>query len=245
MKFQVFYFTNFAQLCGYPERVRLVQDLVVSLLSDDLIQVRQKAATVLGGLIHSQFITIKEQKNLVKVKETVIAASGVHLCTSGLLTHSFQDFRSRIRAKMQRDKKSKKTGFRKTSAGNSEGLGSNADAKTQLARYHSGVLGLCAVVEAYPFEVPEFVPPIIVELEAHLHGPQPIPKTIKKTMQDFKRTHQVRRGILHRYCKNNSHVYGNVICFFSQDNWEEHKQKFTEDQLLTIVDLLISPNYYA
>jgi hypothetical protein len=58
-----------------------------------------------------------------------------------------------------------------------------------------------------------------IELEKHLHDPQPIPKTIKDTFQEFKRTHQ--------------------------DNWQEHKLKFTEDQLVVMTDLLVSPNYYA
>jgi proteasome activator subunit 4 len=58
-----------------------------------------------------------------------------------------------------------------------------------------------------------------MELERHLHDPQPIPKTIKTSMQEFKRTHM--------------------------DNWDEHKLKFTEDQLVTLTDLLVSPTYYA
>ena len=28
-------------------------------------------------------------------------------------------------------------------------------------------------------------------------------------------------------------------------NWQEHKLKFSEDQLVVMTDLLISPNYYA
>ena len=43
--------------------------------------------------------------------------------------------------------------------------------------------------------------------------------TVKKTMSDFKRTHH--------------------------DSWSEHKQKFTDDQLTVLADLLISPSYYA
>ena len=91
--------------------------------------------------------------------------------------------------------------------------------KLAMAEFHSGILGLCAIIEAYPYDVPKFVPDILIELEKHLHDPQPIPKTIKKTLQEFKRTHQ--------------------------DNWAEHKLKFTEDQLLVMTDLLVSPNYYA
>ena len=46
-----------------------------------------------------------------------------------------------------------------------------------------------------------------------------MPSTIKKSLQEFKRTHQ--------------------------DNWQEHKTKFTEDQLYVMTDLLVSHNYYA
>ena len=42
---------------------------------------------------------------------------------------------------------------------------------------------------------------------------------IKKTLQDFKRTHQ--------------------------DNWQDHKAKFSDDQLAVLTDLLVSPSYYA
>jgi proteasome activator subunit 4 len=84
---------------------------------------------------------------------------------------------------------------------------------------HSGVLGLCAFVNAFPYDVPDFVPDILMVLSDHLHDPQPIPMTIKKTLQDFKRTHQ--------------------------DNWQDHKQKFSDDQLAVLTDLLVSPSYYA
>ncbi len=50
---------------------------------------------------------------------------------------------------------------------------------------------MCALVEAYPYEVPPFVPSILVELEAHIHAPQPVPRTVKRALQEFKRTHMV------------------------------------------------------
>lgn len=43
--------------------------------------------------------------------------------------------------------------------------------------------------------------------------------TVKKTLSNFRRTHH--------------------------DNWQEHKQQFTDDQLLVLTDLLVSPCYYA
>ena len=36
----------------------------------------------------------------------------------------------------------------------------------------SGILGLCAFVEAFPYDVPQFLPPILMELSTHLNDPQ-------------------------------------------------------------------------
>ncbi len=47
----------------------------------------------------------------------------------------------------------------------------------------------------------------------------PLQASVKKTLQEFKRTHQ--------------------------DNWQEHKQRFSEDELAVLTDLLVSPSYYA
>lgn len=109
----------------------------------------------------------------------------------------------------------------------------------EIVSKHSGVLGLCSFVNAFPYDVPEFVPDILMVLSDHLHDPQPIPvfiakkcsifwisplfflskATIKQTLYDFKRTHQ--------------------------DNWQDHKLKFSDDQLAVLADLLVSPSYYA
>ena len=77
------------------------------------------------------------------------------------------------------------------------------------------MLGLCAFVTAFPHTVPDFVPPLLV----YLGDKQPTPATLKKSLQSFKRTHQ--------------------------DNWSEHKEAFTEDQLIDLTNLLVSPSYYA
>ena len=177
---QVFVWTNFMFLCRSKEFVQTLKSLIVNMLSDENLQVRQKAAGVFTGLAHSRFLDYDEQKELIVV------------------------FKSKVRTKMTRKNKNKFT---------------KEDIKSKLGEYHSGILGLCSIVEAYPYDVPEFLPDVLMELSRHLHDPQPIPKTIKESMQEFKRPHQ--------------------------DHWEEHKTKFTEDQLLVMTDLLVSPNYYA
>ncbi|KAK0412054.1 hypothetical protein QR680_006010 [Steinernema hermaphroditum] len=90
---------------------------------------------------------------------------------------------------------------------------------SQRIRRHAGVLALSAIVRAYPYTVPSFVPDVLMKLCRHAHEMQPIQSTVKDTMKEFKRTHT--------------------------DMWHVHKQEFTEDQLADLTDLLVSPNYYV
>lgn len=104
---------------------------------------------------------------------------------------------------------------------------------------HAGVLGLCAFINAHPYDVPDYLPGIFEQLGPHLNDPQPVPvsfykreivlsffkllqcfqATIRKTLQDFKRTHH--------------------------DNWEVHKLKFTEDELSVLSDLTVPLSYFV
>lgn len=88
-----------------------------------------------------------------------------------------------------------------------------------MYKRHGGVLGLCAVIQAFPYDVPEVVPPVLMRVCEHIHDPMPISGSVKKALSTFKRTHH--------------------------DNWHDHKLKFNEDQLVTLTDVLVSPNYYA
>lgn len=88
-----------------------------------------------------------------------------------------------------------------------------------LVSRHAGILGLCSLINAHPYDVPLFLPKVIMELTNHMNDPAPIPATIKKTMNTFKRTHL--------------------------DNWNVHKENFTEDELSELTNLLVSPSYYA
>uniref|UniRef100_T1JZ44 Uncharacterized protein n=1 Tax=Tetranychus urticae TaxID=32264 RepID=T1JZ44_TETUR len=167
--------SNLFTLMNDPERNQTVANLIFDLLQDDRLEVREKAAGLLGGLIHYQFI--KVDKTLINRFKRKCARK---------LTRSTQNF----------------------------GYDSS-----ELNEKHGGALGLCSIVHAYPYDVPEFLPDVLMFLGDHLHDPQPIPTTIRKALSDFKRTHH--------------------------DNWRQHKEKFNEDQLAIITDLLVSPNYYA
>ncbi|XP_041764682.1 proteasome activator complex subunit 4B-like isoform X1 [Anopheles merus] len=187
LQVQVFY--NMTIILSRPEWKAKVQEIVLRLLEDSVVEVREKAAEVLCGLVHCSFLTATEE--LLEL------------------------FKRKCRTKIIR---SKRIRVEAASCSSEVARNENAEANAVLAR-HTGVLGLCAFISAYPYEVPEFVPNVFEHLGAHLNDPQPIPATIRKTMGDFKRTHH--------------------------DNWEVHQLKFTEDQLAVLSDLTIPPSYYA
>ena len=64
---QTFVFTNFMSLCLHEKYVAKVEALVIEMMSDVTLQVRQKATKILCGLFHSQFIDNEGQKRLLKV----------------------------------------------------------------------------------------------------------------------------------------------------------------------------------
>ncbi|XGW03770.1 hypothetical protein V3C99_015156 [Haemonchus contortus] len=93
-----------------------------------------------------------------------------------------------------------------------------ANSKDPIIR-HGGVLGLSAVVLASPYTVPSYLPDVLMRLCRYASEKQPIKDTVKRTLSEFKRTHQ--------------------------DSWREHEAQFNEDQLCALRDLFVSPNYYV
>ncbi|CAF3727711.1 unnamed protein product [Rotaria sp. Silwood1] len=89
----------------------------------------------------------------------------------------------------------------------------------KIIKRHGGVLGLCAIVLASPYDISNYVPDALMLLCEHSHDPDLIQESVKKGLLEFHRTHY--------------------------DSWHEHREKFTDDQLVILTDVLISPNYYA
>lgn len=175
-------FNNFMSIWSRPEWAQEVLSIVTQSIESDRLEVREKAATVLSGLLHSGFVDDEGKKSLLEL------------------------YHAKARTKLKRKKPE---------------MTKEDEAKRQrsILKRHIGVLGLGAFVLAFPYSVPEFMPSALMALSGHLNDPQPIPATVKKTLTDFKRTHQ--------------------------DNWQESKLKFSEDELSVLTDLLVSPSYYA
>ncbi|KAM6951408.1 proteasome activator complex subunit 4B [Aplochiton taeniatus] len=170
---QITVFYNLFTLLSLPGEVLRARAVVLRLLQDEQLEVRDIAGTTLSGFLQCQFFSLDAglQTKLQTLSQTSVPKARGEL------------------------------------------------ASTDLVRRHAGVLGLSACILSSPYDVPEWMPQILMDLSSHLNDPQPIEMTVKKTLSDFRRTHH--------------------------DNWQEHRQCFTDDQLLVLTDLLVSPCYYA
>ncbi|XP_036438981.1 proteasome activator complex subunit 4A isoform X1 [Colossoma macropomum] len=178
---QIMVFYNLFTFLSEPKAVSLVRALVLELLEDEQLEVREMAATTLSGFLQCNFLSM--DKHMQAHFETLS--------------------KTRLPERRRRE------------------VGSVVDTipSADLLQRHAGVLGLSACILSSPYDVPTWMPQILMDLSAHLNDMQPIGMTVRKTLSDFRRTHH--------------------------DNWQEHKQQFTDDQLLVLTDLLVSPCYYA
>ncbi|XP_054654643.1 proteasome activator complex subunit 4A [Dunckerocampus dactyliophorus] len=178
---QIMVFYNLFTFMSDQKAVNDVRALVIRLLEDEQLEVREMAATTLSGFLQCNF-----------------------LCMDAPMQAHFEAL-----CKTRLPKKRKR------------GIGTIGDTipSADLVRRHAGVLGLSACILSSPYDVPTWMPQLLMDLSAHLNDTQPIEMTVKKTLSNFRRTHH--------------------------DNWQQHKQQFTDDQLLVLTDLLVSPCYYA
>lgn len=136
---QVLVFNNMAVVYSRSEWVEKVQSIVLRLLEDNVLEVREKSAQVLGGLIHCSFLPATDKllelfKKKCKTK-VIKRANIVATCSA-----SFDDNNS-----------------------------------SSIRIRHCGVLGLCAFITAYPYDIPDFVPTLFGIISNHMNDPQPIP----------------------------------------------------------------------
>ncbi|KAK4046499.1 Proteasome activator BLM10 [Microbotryomycetes sp. JL201] len=89
-----------------------------------------------------------------------------------------------------------------------------------LVAAHSAVLGVSSLVAAFPYEVPPFIPAILLETALkHSASPVPLSTTVRAMLSQFKQSHT--------------------------DSWQEDQKAFTESQLQDLHDLLMGSSYYA
>jgi len=89
-----------------------------------------------------------------------------------------------------------------------------------LRHRHAAILGICALVDSYPYTIEKWMPELLTNVLAeHTYDPIPISSTVRKCASNFKRTHQ--------------------------DTWHEDCKCFNDDQLAALSTLLSGSSYYA
>nr|ODN78210.1 proteasome activator subunit 4 [Cryptococcus depauperatus CBS 7841] len=67
----------------------------------------------------------------------------------------------------------------------------NPEYQTKLVELHGAVLGASALVEAFPYTVPKFIPNLLADVLApRVSEPPPVSTTIRSCVASFKRTHE-------------------------------------------------------
>uniref|UniRef100_A0A3B5PZE5 Proteasome activator complex subunit 4 C-terminal domain-containing protein n=1 Tax=Xiphophorus maculatus TaxID=8083 RepID=A0A3B5PZE5_XIPMA len=125
---QITVFYNLFTLLSLPAEVLRIRKLVMQLLLDEQLEVRDMACTTLSGLLQCQFFPLDSclQTQLQTLSQTSLPKARGEL------------------------------------------------ASMDLVRRHAGVLGLSACILSSPYDVPQWMPQILMELSDHLNDPQPI-----------------------------------------------------------------------
>ena len=133
---QTVVFTNFPSFVSNNEFRTTVTTFVTSHLTDSHITVRQKAAKILGGLLHSGSDISSEVPSLS------IKYFPPGFVSEEALTDLLTELRGRVRTKMTRRGKRK---FKKEKSGEQSTVA--ASQQDNLVLLHSGILGLCSFIE--------------------------------------------------------------------------------------------------
>ncbi|WFD32792.1 Proteasome activator BLM10 [Malassezia sp. CBS 17886] len=141
---QIVYFQNLFYLRA-DDRDAVLQ-LVLHLLHDRHLEVREMAATTLSGIVRCS------QRPLLRALRERFAAAvrAVRLPARGA-----------------------------------------AEYEARLLELHAAVLGAAALVAAFPYEVPDWMPALVLDTVAvYSDAPVPVSTTVRRCAADFRRTHQ-------------------------------------------------------
>lgn len=95
-----------------------------------------------------------------------------------------------------------------------------ADYAASLRRLHGAILGICALIDAFPYTVESWTPELLTEILAeHVYDPLPIAATVRKCASNFKKSHI--------------------------DTWHEDVMRFNDEQMSTLSTMLSGTSYYA
>ncbi|TFK57485.1 hypothetical protein OE88DRAFT_1651225 [Heliocybe sulcata] len=170
---QVFYFRQMPVISDI--KVVEILEVICKCLDDDIIEVREMAATTLSGILR-----LSPRRSILTLKDRFVRS---------------------LKAAQLPDRKA-------------------PTYNRALRQRHAAILGICALIDSYPYTVERWMPELITNVLAeHTYDPIPISTTVSKCASNFKKTHQ--------------------------DTWHEDSKRFNEEQLASLSTLLTGSSYYA
>ena len=238
---QAVIFNNFVLFCsptaGHQDLKEQTLRLVLQSLTDQQVEVRVKAAQVLGGMIHCHFLEPDSFPAIIT------------------------DFKLSLSKTSSSSSPSSSRPLSPSSSTNPSIKNRQSPSRMLMSVRHGAVLGLCSFVTAFPHTVPRFFDyfsarlkyVMIYILESNLIILSDCCLTSLFSLGDFSMTSSPSLPLSRRHFRfhlNREMISKNSFPFQSfkrthQDNWTEHKTAFTEDQLTELTNLLVSPSYYA
>ena len=125
------------------------------------------------------------------------------------------------KSRMKRKKKPKGSGPVQTPEVKDEDAIKKEQKRARMQQ--TSVFFLCAAVLSQPYDTPPYVPKALASISKHSFersAPLGVRDIVKKCCGEYKRTHM-------------------------SDNWEVHRQVFTQEELEALEDVVSSPHYYA
>jgi len=119
-------------------------------------------------------------------------------------------------------KKKKRKTLRSAEMSAEETEAKAAKEKARATMQQKSVFVLCAVVMGRPYDTPPYIPEALAALSKHSFEQRAslsVREVVKMVCSEFKRTHT--------------------------DNWEAHRNQFTQTQLEALDDVVSTPHYYA
>jgi len=206
-----------------PLYVSSLVNVFLDLLKKESWHTRLTTLPFLQVLLYRNIFLIQPEEERVLISRLVTLLSDPQLEVRQLAATTFSGVLEFLGeadcAQLQKTfEKMANTPIPKPSKSSGSFLGSTST-NDQLTR-HAGVLGLSAIVLSHPYDLPPFLPALLVKLAGHVSDPNPIKSTVKSTFLEFWRTHQ--------------------------DQWDQmFKERFEENQLTLLTELLVSPSYFA
>jgi len=146
--------------------------------------------------------------NSLKDKQLEVRETAKNVLTALIQSTNLKNI-DKIKILQQRFEKLARTKLPKRNYETAE-TGFNKKMNIKLRKKHCGILGLSALILSVPYTCPQWLPAVLSFVSVFDRERAPIGNTAKKTVAEFKRTHQ--------------------------DEWHIFKKEFTLDQLSNIQD---------